>query len=337
MEFIRLGASGMRVSRICLGCMSFGSGADWMLPEAASFAIVRRALDLGVNFFDTADVYSAGESELILGKALKVYGVRRDDVVVATKVFQAMGPGPNERGLSRKHIFESIDKSLSRLGMDYVDLYQIHRFDRETPIEETLEALTDLIRQGKVRYIGASTMAAYQLAKMLYRADQLRLARFISMQNNYSLLYREEEREMIPLCREEGVGLIPYSPIGGGLLAGSRRSHTVRSNSPMARNRFNRPADEAVIDAVATVAAKRGVGPAQVAVAWLLAQPGVCSPIVGATKASHLDDSVQALGTELAPEESTMLEGAYETQPQLPLYIRPTPTAAEAAGLKEHK
>jgi len=218
--------------------------------------------------------------------------------------------------------------------VDYVDLYQIHRFDRDTPIEETLEALTHLIRLGKVRYIGASTMAAYQLAKMLYRADQLHLARFISMQNNYSLLYREEEREVIPLCREEGVGLIPYSPIGGGLLAGSRRSHTVRSNSPMARNRFNRKSDEAVIEAVAAVAAKRGVGPAEIAVAWLLAQAGVNSPIVGATKVSHLDDSVKALGTHLTPEESEKLEGAYETQVPLPLYIRPVPTAAEAAARK---
>ncbi len=327
MDYMRLGSSGLRVSRICLGCMSFGSGADWMLPEAASRAIVRRALDLGINFFDTADVYSGGESELILGKALKAFEVKRDDAVVATKVFQAMGSGPNQRGLSRKHIFESIDNSLTRLGTDYVDLYQIHRFDRETPIEETLEALTDLVKLGKVRYIGASTMAAYQLAKMLFRADQLHLARFISMQNNYSLLYREEEREMIPLCREEGVGLIPYSPIGGGLLAGSRRSHTVRSNSPMARDRFNRKSDEAVIDAVAQVAAQRGIGPAQVAVAWLLAQAGVVSPIVGATKASHLDDSVKALGTHLTREESDTLEGVYETQAPLPLYIRMAPAA----------
>ncbi|HEV2701175.1 MAG TPA: aldo/keto reductase [Steroidobacteraceae bacterium] len=330
MDYMRLGSSGLRVSRICLGCMSFGSGADWMLPEAASFAIVRRALELGINFFDTADVYSAGESELILGKALKAFGVRRDDAVVATKVFQAVGPGPNQRGLSRKHIMESIDGSLARLGVDYVDLYQIHRFDRDTPVEETLETLTDLIKVGKVRYIGASTMAAYQLAKMLHRADQRHLARFISMQNNYSLLYREEEREMIPLCREEGIGLIPYSPIGGGLLAGSRRVHTVRSNSPMARDRFTRKADEAVIDAVAAVATKRGVGAAEVAVAWLLAQTGVTSPIVGATKVNHLDDSVKALGTHLTSEESQKLEGAYETQPPLPLYIRPVPTAEAA-------
>ncbi len=329
MDYVRLGGSGLRVSRICLGCMSFGGGADWMLPEEPSFAIVRKALDLGINFFDTADVYSAGESEQILGKALRKFGVKRDDVVVATKVFQAMGPGPNQRGLSRKHILQSIDDSLRRLGMDFVDLYQIHRFDRETPIEETLEALTDLIRVGKVRYIGASTMAAYQLAKMLYRADQLHLARFVSMQNNYSLLYREEEREMIPLCLEEGIGLIPYSPIGGGLLAGSRRTGSVRSHSPMARDRFNRKSDEAVIDAVGTVAAARGIAPAEVAIAWLLAQRGVSAPIVGATKASHLEDSVKATGTQLTPEETTKLEGSYETQPPLPLYIRPVPTAAD--------
>ena len=326
MDYIRLGSSGMRVSRICLGCMSFGSGFEWMLPQEPSFQIIRKALDLGINFFDTADVYSAGESELILGRALRTFGVKRDDAVVATKVFQAMGPGPNQRGLSRKHILQSIDASLARLGMDYVDLYQIHRFDRDTPIEETLETLTELIRLGKVRYIGASTMAAYQLAKMLYRADQLQLARFVSMQNNYSLLYREEEREVIPLCREEGIGLIPYSPIGGGLLAGSRRTRSVRSHSPMARDRFNRQADEAVIDAVAAVAAERGVAPAEVAVAWLLAQPGVTAPIVGATKASHLEDSVKAVGTRLTPEETVKLESAYETQPPLPLYIRPLPT-----------
>ena len=241
MDYMRLGSSGLRVSRICLGCMSFGGGADWMLPEAASFAIVRRALELGINFFDTADVYSAGESELILGKALKAFGVKRDDAVVATKVFQAVGPGPNQRGLSRKHIMESIDGSLTRLGMDYVDLYQIHRFDRDTPIDETLEALTDLIRVGKVRYIGASTMAAYQLAKMLYRADQLHLARFISMQNNYSLLYREEEREMIPLCRRKAWGSFPTVPSAAvcwpAVAASTRcaRTHPWRATVSIAR------------------------------------------------------------------------------------------------------
>ena len=326
MDYVRLGSSGVKVSRICLGCMSFGSGFDWMLAEEPSFAIVRKALDLGINFFDTADVYSAGESEQILGRALRAFGVRREDVVIATKVFQPMGPGPNQRGLSRKHICESIDGSLRRLGLDYVDLYQIHRFDLETPIEETLEALTQLIRDGKVRYLGASTMAAYQLAKMLYKADQLHLARFVSMQNNYSLLYREEEREMIPLCREEGIGLIPYSPIGGGLLAGSRRTGTVRSHSVMARDRFRRAPDEAVIDAVAAVARERGVQPAQIAIAWLLAQRGVTAPIVGATKTNHLEDPVKAVGMQLSAEETARLEGVYETQPPLPVYFRPTPT-----------
>jgi aryl-alcohol dehydrogenase-like predicted oxidoreductase len=331
MDYVRLGASGLKVSRICLGCMSFGGGAEWMLGEEPSFAIVRKALDLGINFFDTANVYSEGESEQILGRAFRKFGVQRQDIVVATKLFHPMGPGANQRGLSRKHILQAIDDSLRRLGLDYVDLYQIHRFDRETPIEESLEALTDLIRIGKVRYIGASTMAAYQFAKLLYRADQLRLARFISMQNNYSLLYREEEREMIPLCREEGIGLIPYSPIGGGLLAGSRRTGTVRSHSPMARDRFNRKADEAVIDAVAAVASQRGVGAAQVGIAWLLAQPGVSAPIVGATKAHHLEDSVKAVGFTLSAEEIAKLEGAYETQVPLPVYFRPPPSPRRAS------
>jgi aryl-alcohol dehydrogenase (NADP+) len=305
--------------------MSFGSGFDWMLGEESSFAIIRKALEAGINFFDTANVYSNGESEQILGRALKACGVRREDVVIATKVYNPMGPGPNQRGLSRKHILESIDDSLWRLGLDYVDVYQIHRFDLETPIEETLDALTQLIRDGKVRYLGASSMPAWQFAKMLYRADQLGLARFVSMQNQYNLLYREEEREMNPLCREEGVGIIPYSPIGGGLLAGSRRSGTVRSNSVMARERFNRPADEAVIEAVANVARNRGIAPAEVAIAWLLAQPGVTAPIIGATKLAHLDDPLRALGTRLTPEEVATLEGAYLTQPVFPYYFRPPP------------
>lgn len=296
-----------------------------MLPEDESTAIVRKALDHGINFFDTANVYSLGQSEQILGRALKKFGVKREDVVIATKLFHPMGAGPNDRGLSRKHVLHAIDASLQRLGVEYVDLYQIHRFDRDTPVEETLDALTQLIRDGKVRYIGASTMAAYQFSKMLYTADRLGLARFVSMQNNYSLLYREEEREMNPLCREEGVALIPYSPLGGGLLTGSRRSGSVRSRSPMARDRFRRAADEAVIDAVAEVAKARGVGPARVAIAWLLKQPGIAAPILGATKASHLDDPVKALDFELTVEEIAKLEGAYETQPALPVYFRPPP------------
>jgi aryl-alcohol dehydrogenase-like predicted oxidoreductase len=325
MDYVRLGQSGLKVSRICLGCMSFGSGFNWMVPEETSFGIVRTALDLGINFFDTANVYSGGESEQILGRALRHFAVKREDVVIATKVFGPMGKGPNDHGLSRKHILHSIDESLRRLGLDYVDLYQIHRFDLETPIEETLDALNDVVKAGKARYLGASSMPAYQFAQMLYRADSLQLTRFVSMQNNYSLLYREEEREMVPLCREEGVGLIPYSPIGGGLLAGSRRAGTARSGSVMARDRFNRKADEAVIEAVAKVAEQRGVGAAQVAIAWLLAQRGVTAPIVGATKASHLEDSVKAVGARLSDEEIARLEGAYETQPLLPYYFRPPP------------
>jgi aryl-alcohol dehydrogenase-like predicted oxidoreductase len=334
MEFVRLGTTGLKVSRICLGCMSFGSGFDWMLPEEDSRAIIKTALEGGINFYDTADVYSNGESEEILGRALKDFGPRRDELVIATKVYNPMGPGPNQRGLSRKHIMHSIDDSLRRLGTDYVDLFQIHRFDRETPIEETLEALTDVIKAGKALYIGASTMAAWQFAKMLHVADQLGLSRFVTMQNNYSLLYREEEREMIPLCVDEGVGLIPYSPIGGGLLAGSRRLGTVRSNSLMARERFRRPADEAVIDAVREVAAARGVKPAEIAIAWLLHQPGVTAPIVGATKASHLEDPIKAVGTTLSADEISRLESVYETQPQLPAYFRPPqqPAAARAAA-----
>src|SRR5581483_11315706 len=318
MEYVRLGTSGLKVSRICLGCMSFGGGADWMLPEQPSLAIVRKALDLGINFFDTANVYSEGESEQILGRALHSFGVKREDVVIATKVFHPMGSGPNQRGLSRKHIFQSMDDSLRRLGLDYVDLYQIHRFDRETPIEETMEALSEVVASGKALYLGASSMAAWQFAKMQHAATDLGLPRFATMQNNYSLIYREEEREMIPLCIDQGVGLIPYSPIGGGLLAGSRKAGTIRSTSPMARDRFNRPADEAVIDAVRQVAERRGVKPAEIAIAWLLGRPGVTAPIVGATKAGHLEDPIKAVGTRLTDEEISILEGAYETQAPLP-------------------
>ncbi len=332
MDFVRLGSTGLKVSRICLGCMSFGSGQDWMLSEEDSRAIVKKALDGGVNFYDTANVYSTGESEQILGRALKDFGPPRDELVIATKVYHPMGPGPNQRGLSRKHIMSSIDDSLKRLGMDHVDLLQIHRFDRETPIEETMEALNDVIKAGKVLYIGASTMAAWQFAKMQSIAERMGVARFVSMQNNYSLLYREEEREMIPLCRDQGVGLIPYSPIGGGLLAGSRKLGTVRSNSMMARERFRRPADEAVIEAVRVVAAERGVKPAEIAIAWLLAQPGVTAPIVGATKAAQLDDPFRAVGTVLTAEETAKLEGAYETQAALPAYFRPPERPAARAA-----
>ena len=323
MDYVNMGSTGTKVSRLCLGCMSFGSSQDWMIGEAESRAMIDKAVSAGINFLDTADVYSGGESEEILGRSLKALGIARDNVVIATKVYQPKTSDVNGRGLSRKHIMQSIDKSLARLQTDYVDLYQIHRFDSATPIEETLEALTDVIKAGKVRYIGASSMAAWQFAKMLYASDRLGLARFVTMQGNYSLLYREEEREMNPLCLAEGVGLIPYSPIGGGLLAGSRRVGTVRSQSFMARTRFNRPEDEAVIDATLAVAAARGVKPTEIAIAWLLTRPAMTAPIIGATKLEQLDDPLRAVETKLTPEELAQLEAPYATQEVLDYFIRP--------------
>ena len=314
MEYVRLGSTGLKVSRICLGCMSFGSGMDWSLGEEDSRAIVRHALDGGVNFFDTADVYSQGESEEILGRALKAFKVNREEVVVASKVYQPMGQDPNARGLSRKHIMHAIDNSLRRTGLDYVDLYQIHRFDLATPIEETLEALTDVVKAGKALYTGASTMWAWQFAKMQFTADKMGVTRFATMQNHYNLLYREEEREMNPFCLDQGVGLIPWSPIAGGLLAGTREAGTIRSKSPMIRDRFKRPADEAVIGAVHKVAEARGCNPAEVAIAWLLTRPAVTAPILGITKPHQLDDPLKALQTRLTDEEIKALEAPYLTQ-----------------------
>lgn len=316
MKYVRMGSTGTQVSRLCLGCMTFGGMADWTLDQEASLPIVRKAVEAGVNFFDTADVYSRGQSEEILGHALKELKVRRDESVVATKVFNPMGRGPNRGGLSRKHITQSIDASLKRLGMDYVDLYQIHRFDYETPIEETIEALDDVVKAGKALYIGASSMFAYQFSRYLHRADGLGRSRFAMMQNHYNLLYREEEREMNPLCLEEGVGLIPWSPLAGGVLAGSREAGTVRSKSNMGpgRDRYNRPADQAVLDALKTVAAQRGETPAQVAIAWLLSKPAVTAPIVGASKAGHLDAPLAAVDNPLSDEEIAALEAPYEAQ-----------------------
>jgi len=313
---VNLGAAGAKVTRLCLGCMTFGSKKwrDWVLEYDESLPIIRRAHELGINFFDTADVYSRGVSEEILGRALKAFGVQRDRVVIATKVCGAMGDDPNQRGLSRKHIMHSIDDSLRRLGTDYVDLYQIHRFDASTPIVETLDALTDVIRSGKVRYIGASSMWAWQFAKMLHTSDVHGYARFVTMQNQYSLLYREEEREMNPLCRAEGIGLIPWSPLAGGVLAGSRRAGTVRSKMPFGRDRFTRPADERVVDAVATVAAQRDVNPAEIAIAWLLAQSGMTAPIIGVTKLAQIEDPLKAVGTRLTADELKTLTEPYVAQ-----------------------
>ena len=335
MEFTTLGSTGTQVSRLCLGTMSFGSGSDWMISEADSFAMVKKALEAGINFFDTADAYSRGESEQILGRALREHGARRDEIVVATKCYVPMGAGPNRAGLSRKHIMHAIDDSLKRLGMDYIDLYQIHRFDYHTPIDETIDALNDVVKAGKALYVGASTMLGYQFAKYLYRAQAKNCARFVTMQNQYSLLFREEEREVNPLCREEGVGLIPWSPLAGGLLTGSRSAGTTRAKSAMYVNRFKRPADQAVVEALQKVAAARGESPAQVAIAWVLSKPGVTAPIIGATKLAQLDDPIAAVGTRLSEEEINILEAPYE--PQEPAASTPKPTDPPIAAPKKRQ
>src|SRR5215472_3201610 len=270
MLYNNLGSTGLKVSRVCLGCMTYGSKRwrEWLLEEEEGRPFIKQALELGINFFDTADMYSLGKSEEILGRALKDFGPARENLVIATKVFFPMGDGPNQKGLSRKHIMEAIDASLHRLGTDYVDLYQIHRFDYETPIEETLEALTDVVKAGKARYIGASSMHAWQFARMLYTADRHRFSRFVTMQNHYNLVYREEEREMLPLCRAEGIGVIPWSPLARGLLAGNRKAGTLRAQADdYAHKLYTRAADDRVVDSVEEVAKQQGVPPAQVALA----------------------------------------------------------------------
>ena len=322
MEYVNLGSTGLRVSRVCLGMMSFGNNSDrpWVLDDDAAEPIVRAAADGGVTFFDTADVYSAGASEVTTGRLLgKMF--RRDDVVVATKVFSSMGPGENSRGLSRKHILSGIDASLDRLDMDYVDLYQIHRWDYHTPIEETMEALHDVVRAGKARYIGASSMFAWQFAKAQHVADDHGWTRFVSMQNHYNLIYREEEREMIPQCIDQGVGVIPWSPLARGVLAGSRtregERRTTRSNSDAFQDTLYTAADFDVVDRAGEVAAERGVPAAQVALAWLLHRPGVTAPIVGATRLGHLEDALAAEQLDLSDEEVRRLEEPYVPHPVL--------------------
>jgi 1-deoxyxylulose-5-phosphate synthase len=317
MDYTNLGRTGLKVSRICLGVMTYGDPAwrSWVLPEAEARPFIERALDLGINFFDTADMYSRGVSEEILGRALKDFGAR-DRVVVATKAYYPMSDDPNDRGLSRKHLMASIDHSLRRLGTDYVDLYQIHRWDAETPIEETLSALHDIVQGGKARYIGASSMFAWQFAKALHLADRHGWTRFVTMQNHYNLVYREEEREMLPLCREEGIGVIPWSPLARGFLAGARRrgaqDATPREKADdFARKLYYQDGDYDVADRVAEVAHRRGISPAQVALAWLLQQPGITAPIIGATKMHHLEDAVAALDVTLAPDECARLEEPY--------------------------
>ena len=324
MDHIRLGSAGLKVSRICLGMMSYGSQAEraWHLDEAAAEPIVKAAIEGGVTFFDTADTYSDGVSEHITGRLLARLFDRREDYVLATKVYFPMGPGPNDRGLSRKHILAAIDASLQRLGTDYVDLYQIHRWDYETPIEETMEALHDVVRAGKARYLGASSMFAWQFAKAQQVAGRHGWTRFSSMQNHYNLLYREEEREMIPLCADQGIAVLPYSPLARGVLTGNRnrqgeRRTTRAGDDPLSDQRYNSPGDFNVVDQVAEVAAARGVPPAQVALAWLLSRPGVTAPIVGATRLGHITDAVAAAELTLTEAETRRLEEPYLPHPVL--------------------
>jgi aryl-alcohol dehydrogenase-like predicted oxidoreductase len=323
MQYIRFGATGFKVSRICLGCMTYGRPHErwpWALDEEQSRPFIKRALELGINFFDTANVYSNGASEEVLGRALRDFA-SRDAVVIATKVHGAMGPGPNEAGLSRKHILSAIDASLRRLGTDYVDLYQIHRWDYETPIEETLEALHDVVHMGKALYIGASSMFAWQFAQALYTADLHGWTRFVSMQPHYNLAYREEEREMLPLCRDQGIAVIPWSPLARGLLARRPRhdgSQTERAKTDaFAKKLYARDDDLAVASTLADLAEVRGLPNAQVALAWLLSKPVVTAPIVGASKPQHLEDAVAALDVALSDDEIRRLEAAYLPHPVL--------------------
>ena len=329
MDYVNLGKTGLKVSRICLGCMTYGTPATgalrpgshaWALNEEESQPFFRQALDLGINFFDTANVYSGGASEEVLGRFLKA-NTRREAVVIATKVHGVMRDEPNGRGLSRKAIFYELNQSLCRLGTDYVDLYQIHRWDYETPIEETLEALHDLVKSGKVRYIGASSMFAWQFTKALYLADLHGWTRFVSMQNHYNLLYREEEREMMALCRSEGIGVIPWSPLARGRLTRPWQSETTKryETDQFGKRMYlqTEEADRKVVDHLGQIAERRGVPRAQLALAWLLSKPGVTAPIVGATKVHHLQDAVAALSLHLTPEEIASLEEPYTPHPVL--------------------
>jgi aryl-alcohol dehydrogenase (NADP+) len=317
MQFVNLGRSGLKVSRICLGTMTYGSSKwrPWVLDEDASRPLIKQALEAGINFFDTADMYSAGASEEVLGRALKDLGPGREKLVIATKVFYPMADSPNDRGLSRKHIMTAIDASLRRLGTDYVDLYQIHRFDAQTPIEETLQALDDVVRAGKARYLGASSMPAWQFAKMLFTAEARGWTRFVTMQNHYNLLYREEEREMIPLCLDQGIGVIPWSPLARGLLAGKRRTKTIRAGTDSYGHQLYgeqvSEEDERIIDALETIANEEGSPPAQMALAWLLQKPAVIAPIVGVSKPGQLDDALAALETSLSTELIRRMEEPY--------------------------
>ena len=328
MDFSCLGNSGLKVSRLCLGCMSYGSSKarPWILDEEAALPFYQQAIEAGINFFDTADLYSQGMSEEITGRALKKLGAQREQVVIATKVFYPTGTSPNERGTSKKHVRHAIDASLRRLGLEYIDLYQIHRYDRSTPMEEALEALTDLIKQGKVLYLGASSMAAWEFAKFVSVAKANGFPPFISMQNHCNLVYQEEEREMIPLCREEKIGIIPWSPLARGFLAGNRprseegrlrqgfvgQGETVRGKTDASAQRlYHQESDHQVVDRVIDLAKKRSVSNAQIALAWMLHKPGITSPIIGATKPHHLQEAVKALEVQLSEVEIQYLEEPY--------------------------
>jgi aryl-alcohol dehydrogenase-like predicted oxidoreductase len=314
MEHVRLGTTGLQVSPICLGCMSFGDpnrgGHPWSLDEAHARPLIRQALEAGINFFDTANVYSAGSSEEITGRALKDFA-NRDDVVIATKLNGRMRPGPNGAGLSRKAVLTEIDHSLRRLGTDYVDLYQIHRWDPNTPIEETLEALHDVVKAGKARYIGASSMYAWQFAKALHTSERHGWTRFVSMQNHYNLIYREEEREMLPLCADQGIGVIPWSPLARGRLARDWDASTARSETDEFRRKLYLESDRDIVARVAEIASARGVPRARVALAWLLGKPPVTAPIIGVTKPEHISDAVAALDITLDADEVAQVEKPY--------------------------
>jgi 1-deoxyxylulose-5-phosphate synthase len=318
MEYIRFGNTGMKVSRICLGTMTYGQPTDrwkWALNEEQSRPFIKKALEMGINFFDTADIYSLGASEEVVGKALRDFA-RRDDVVLATKVFNPMGEGPNDGGLSRKHIMSAIDASLRRLKTDYVDLYQIHRWDYNTPIEETMEALHDVVKAGKALYIGASSMHSWQFAKALYIADLHGWTRFVSMQPHYNLIYREEEREMIPLCLDQKIAVIPWSPLARGLLTGNRskeRNETLRARTDQfGKLLYHSDTDFEIANRVTELATKRGISGAQVAIAWMLGKPAITAPIIGATKPEHIEDAVAALSVKLSQEEILRLEELYQ-------------------------
>jgi 1-deoxyxylulose-5-phosphate synthase len=323
-DYVKLGSAGLKVSRICLGMMSYGTAAErgWHLDEGAAEPIVKAAVDGGITYFDTADTYSGGVSEQITGRLLSRFFGRREDYVLATKVYFPMGPGPNDGGLSRKHVLAAIDASLGRLGTDYVDLYQIHRWDYETPVEETMEALHEVVRAGKARYIGASSMFAWQFAKAQHVAERHGWSRFSSMQNHYNLLYREEEREMLPLCADQGVAVLPYSPLARGMLAGNRsrqgERRTARAgDDPLSDERYSTDADFDVVDRLVQVAEERGAPPAQVALAWLLGRRGVTAPIVGATRLGHISDALAAAELTLTAEEAARLEEPYVPHPVL--------------------